>query len=104
MTYEEFCELVPNCKPIDRSEYSNIVEVVYSFHPLIDDVGGKLQIAKFYNLGGMRLMRDMLPTAIKARDIQNKIDNTKSEISRLKDNLSGYEKDMESLKRGEDEY
>lgn len=40
-----------------------IVEFVYNWHPSIPDVGGKDTIAALYELGGMRLIRDMVKTA-----------------------------------------
>ena len=51
-----------------ESEYKDI-EFVYTFHPSISNTEGKTQIAKLYELGGNRLIKDMIPTARKAQRI-----------------------------------
>jgi len=50
-----------------------VIETVYTYHPSINDVNGKNQIVDLYANYGMRVIRDMLPTAEKAAVIENKI-------------------------------
>ena len=68
------CELITNKKniTITDSDY-NIIETVYAFHPAISEVRGKEQIALIYITFGMTVINDMLPRAIKARELENKI-------------------------------
>ncbi len=57
MIPQEFNELVGKEVP-DRE--MNIIQTVYTFHPAINDVGGKGQIAKLYLEYGMTVIKDML--------------------------------------------
>lgn len=75
-----------------------IIEYIYTFHPSIDNGLGKEQITTIYQIGGMRVIRDMIQTAKLAERIynerkllQNKLDQLK-EIE--KDLKSGEEMDM----------
>ncbi len=70
MNKQEFLEKA-GLTSIPNAEYE-IIEQVYAHHPSISSVNGKSEIAAIYNLpGGMRIIRDMLPTAIKAREIED---------------------------------
>lgn len=40
-----------------------IIETVYTWHPAINEVGGKDQIATLYETGGMSLIKSMLEAA-----------------------------------------
>ena len=40
-----------------------IIETVYTWHPVINEVGGKDQIAALYETGGMPLIKSMLEAA-----------------------------------------
>lgn len=80
MMKEEF-EAVANTT-VSAEDYAKI-EYVYTFHPLIPEVGGKKKIADIYNLGGMMLIRDMMETARKAERLENHKAYIRSEISRL---------------------
>ena len=73
------CELITGKKKItiDDSDYE-IIEVVYAFHPAISEVRGKEQIALIYTTFGMTVINDMLPRAIKARELENKISQAKA--------------------------
>lgn len=39
------------------------IEMVYTYHPAIDAVHGKMQIAQIFAYGGMEVIRDMVPSA-----------------------------------------
>ena len=82
-------------KTVSANDYRKI-EYVYMFHPLLDDVGGKDQIASLYLIGGMRLISDMMPTAEKAEMLSNQIQETRATLDRLTNKYR-------ALKQGEDE-
>lgn len=94
MNREEFESRITASKPTE--EEFKIIEFVYNYHPSISDVDGKKQIADLYSAFGMRLIRDMLPTAKKAEALENEI---RIAIARLKDLSEKYE----DLKSGEEE-
>lgn len=73
------CESISGAKKliISDSDYE-IIEIVYAFHPAISEVRGKEQIALIYITFGMTVINDMLPRAIKARELENKISQAKA--------------------------
>lgn len=73
------CESMTDTKnlTISDSDYE-IIEVVYMFHPAISVARGKEQIAWIYTTLGMTVINDMLPRAIKARELENKISQAKA--------------------------
>ena len=85
MTREEFKVRVKT--PFTNDEYE-IIETVYSFHPSINEVKGKDQIAELYNNFGMRVILDMLPTAEKAKELENELKKKKIEIDNLRRELN----------------
>lgn len=66
MMKEEFEKLAT--RPFTASEYKEI-EYVYNYHPSIEN---KAQIASLYDEFGMRIIRDMRPTAEKLRNMKVK--------------------------------
>lgn len=90
MTKQEFEELYG--KEVGKTQY-DVIEEVYTFHPIIKNVGGKEQIATLYKMGGMRLMYDMLPTAREAKRFENELSITRSKLAELQANY-------DELKRG----
>lgn len=83
----------------DIPEVSNedylTIEMVYAYHPAIDEVAGKMQIAQLYAYGGMAVIRDMVPTAAKARQIEVKL----REVNAKKRNLTAQ---LEALRTGKE--
>ncbi len=65
----------------NEEEYA-IIEEVYTSHPSIKDVGGKAQIAQLYVLCGMRVIRDMLPTARQARKLYDEVMKARTALER----------------------
>jgi hypothetical protein len=65
MTHEEF-EAKLGSKVSD-ADYA-IIERVYTFHPVISNTKGKQQIVDLYKIGGMRVIKDMIPTAERGAD------------------------------------
>lgn len=87
-------------KPVTRKEYKDI-EFVYTFHPSVSNTGGKTQIAELYKIGGIRLIRDMIPTAKKAQELENKIITANTDLMKLKhqfEMLANGEEESEELK------
>jgi hypothetical protein len=64
-----------------------VIEKVYAFHPIIDEVDGKDQIAQLYKLGGMALINDMVPRAEEAQQLENEIFHYRREIEDAQRNL-----------------
>jgi len=68
MLQSEFEKLIG--KRISVELYSQVIEPVYTFHPSINNKDGKSQICALWNIGGEILLRDMLGTAEKAKEIE----------------------------------
>lgn len=81
-------------KPVTRKEYKDI-EFVYTFHPSVSNTEGKKQIVELYKIGGMRLIKDMMPTARKAQELENKIITANVNLMKLK-------RQFEMLENGEE--
>lgn len=92
MMKEEFEQRIG--KTISNGDYK-VIEAVYTFHPSIDNVRGKDQIADLYKIGGMRIMRDMLPTAEKAKSLDENITALRT---KMEERMAEYE----ALKRGDE--
>lgn len=82
-------------KTVSESDY-RIIETVYTFHPAIDNVTGKDQIAEIYKICGMRVIRDMLPTAERAQEIESKMADMRMQLCEC-------EREYQALKDGEGE-
>ena len=81
MTKQEFT--ARTSKPVSDKDYE-IIEYVYTYHPSIDPVKGKDQIANLYETFGMRIIIDMLPTAEKAKHYEDEIRAAKLKLDRIK--------------------
>ena len=92
MTKQEFESRLHGGMVSDR-EFSKISEV-YASHPSIDAVKGKDQIAALFEVFGMRIIEDMLPTARKAAEMTEAMRLLRLQLVELKDSY-------ERLKRGE---
>lgn len=76
---------------IPQEEYKTI-EYVYTYHPVFDtDIDPKTKAARLYIDGGIRLFKDMIPTAKKAEELEKEIrslraalDSKKAEFEKLK--------------------
>lgn len=71
---------------INQEDYE-MIELVYTFHPSISETSGKKQIVSIYHIGGMRIIKDMYPTAFEAYNIDTEIQKHKQEIRRLEEQL-----------------
>lgn len=104
MTRQEFIERLTEIDPeigqnsdhmLTNEDYI-MIEMVYTYHPVIRDSCGKKQIAHIYAYGGMAVIRDMAPTAAKARQIEVRLRELQSECSNLRAQL-------EQLRTGREE-
>ena len=84
MTKQEFKALTK--RDFTDKEYE-IIEIVYTFHPSISETEGKVQIANLFDNFGFRIIADMLPTAAKARDYEERIAQKRHELEALRDEL-----------------
>lgn len=62
-----------------------VIEHVYMWHPSIDDVKGKDQIAQLYLLGGMGLIQDMYYGSMRAHALTDGMNQTANLIAELKE-------------------
>jgi len=84
MTKQEFKALTK--RDFTDKEYEAI-ETVYTFHPAISETEGKQQIASLYDTFGFRIIADMLPTAIKAKEYEEQIARKKHELEELQESI-----------------
>lgn len=89
MTYEEFTVLAK--REISTTEYHEVVEPVYTYHPAIPN---KETAAKLYDLCGLQVFRDMRPTADKIaaleaeeRKINSQINELRFRLKEIKDEI-----------------
>lgn len=96
MLREEFLDLVDNLagedgfavKRVSYSDY-NIIETVYMHYPGINT---KNDIAELYYGYGMALIKDMLPRAIRMRDLNKQQDDMIQELNRIRHKLESEAK------------
>lgn len=81
MMKQEFEQLIGG--KICDENYS-IVEVVYATHPSISAENGKVEIANIYKLpGGMRIIKDMVPTAAQMAELIDEATAARSRMSEI---------------------
>lgn len=99
MMKHEFCERAKiNENSLSNEDYA-VIETVYATHPAIGPVKGKDQIATIYNLpGGMRIIRDMVPTAQEAARIEDEMLGIAHQISELNTKMEEKRREYNSLK------
>lgn len=84
MTREEFkerLEKIPSKYHAFSADDYAVIEYVYTWHPAIDNMTGKQQIAELYAHGGMMIMRDMYARSQKAEEADRKIRAIRADIS-----------------------
>jgi len=87
MTKQEFKAIIT--RNFTDKEYEAI-EAVYTFHPSISETEGKEQIASIWDTFGMRIIADMLPTATKAREYEERISQKKHELEELQEEFKKF--------------
>ena len=70
-------------KEISSKEYE-VIEFVYTWHPSIDNIKGKLQIADLYRNFGFQLIQDMVETAKKAEKTNSEINKIDSKLEEIR--------------------
>lgn len=92
----EFEEKLREIEPIDRTvtdaEYQ-LIEYIYTFHPSISETEGKRQVAGLYHEFGIRIFKDMKPTADRNRELE-------VEIGRARHNLQSLLDEADELRKG----
>lgn len=72
------------------------INFVYTYHPSISNSHGKEEISSIYISFGMRLIEDMLPTARRARSMEEFIrtckQNYESHLTELKSNYEDFKR------------
>ena len=81
----EFEKLTGAC--VNDDTY-RVIEYVYMYHPVIDPVKGKQQIADLWKIGGFGLMADMIPTAKRAEKLERKIRDLQDELDTVRGHLN----------------
>ncbi|MBP5782424.1 MAG: hypothetical protein J6W04_02680 [Bacteroidales bacterium] len=90
MMKSEFEKIIGRTVP---AEDYRVIDYVYTWHPAINNVDGKQQIADLYKIGGMAVIKGMVPATRRAEDIELRINLLKAELENL-------ERDLDSLRRG----
>lgn len=65
----------------------DMIEFVYTFHPLISETSGKEQVVYLYNNLGIHIFEEMTPKAIEAQELESKIFEIRRELSGLEEQL-----------------
>lgn len=89
-------EFIERVRKINGGLYPNftnedweIIEKVYNYHPSINEVTGKEQIAYLYFHFGMRVIKDMYDTADEAEKLEHRIVALRTELDNI---MEQYEK------------
>lgn len=64
-----------------------IIDRVYTYHPALECFYAKDMIAKLWQVGGMAIMRDMLPRANAIMDLKTELHGLESRVVLLRDKL-----------------
>ena len=68
---------------VNHEDY-RIIETVYAHHPSIDEITGKDQIAAIYSQFGMRVIKDMVPTAEQAMALETEMAHLRSRLDEVR--------------------
>lgn len=60
MMYSEFMELCGKGWTVSDEEYK-LIEFVYTWSPIVPDVDGKEEIVRLFQMGGMKLIEQLVP-------------------------------------------
>lgn len=90
MMKEEFMELA-NVKDISNDDYA-LIEYIYTWHPLIKDTTGKMQVAGLYENFGIAIFKEMLPKAQTAEKLESDLCEAMNKVDEIKRNLAELKK------------
>lgn len=91
MTKQEFETRIG--QQVSTEDYKKI-EQVYTFHPSIDNVNGKDQIAMLYSTFGMRIIADMLPAAMLADELEREIAAAEAQLKTVQERYENFKKGL----------
>lgn len=78
-----------------------VIEYVYTWHPVIDNVKGKQQIADLYKIGGMAVIKGMVDIAKQSERIERLIQEHQHAIDEHKDAMNALRSELLYLKDGD---
>lgn len=84
MQKQEFEEKIE--KPVTDEQYKAI-ETVYMWHPSVRNTSGKDEVAELYKSFGMTIFYDMLPRAMKAKDLDEQLRKAQGEVQRIQEKI-----------------
>ena len=84
MTKKEFEELAGVF--VTENDY-NVIEMVYTWYPVISNVSGKEEVAELYKSFGMPIFYDMVPRAEIACDLDKQLRKAKGEVASIKQEI-----------------
>lgn len=98
MTKKEFEELAGIS--VSENDYS-VIEMVYTWHPVISNVSGKEEVAELYKSFGMTIFYDMVTRAERAFDLDKLLREAKGKVASIKQEIEelscGFVKKRETL-------
>jgi len=97
---KEVSNLTKKSFHIDTTKF-DAVNFVYTWHPLIKNVGGKKQIAKLYVEYGIAIIEDMTCRAIEMQNLDEKKRKLKQEIAELQAKIDRLSTDVGELTKEE---
>ena len=90
MTIEEFKDQLEKLRSVWGEDYDRIdptpeeykvIEYVYTWYPILDNVYGKREIANLYYFGGMGVILNMVDTASEAEDLNNDYEHACAKVN-----------------------
>lgn len=89
MMLSEFINRLPDDAHVPNADEYEEIEYVYAHHPSISDWGhvGHEQIARLYSEFGMRIIRDMYPTAKEAERLRTELIAARNKVERITEEL-----------------
>lgn len=100
MMYQEFINRLPQgTRQHTAGEYKE-VERVYASHPSISESGHEEQeqIARLYSEFGMRIIRDMTPTAEKTEQFRMELAAARNRVERITEELKKISMKQDNLR------
>jgi hypothetical protein len=82
MNMKEFCDRAGIDMVEDEANWQ-VIQTVYTYHPIISDVNGKDEIADLFKRGGIGILRDMYQTADEIRRHESNIQYNNVALEKL---------------------
>lgn len=77
------CEFEERIDGRVSDEDYKLIEFIYQFHPVINEISGKEQVAELYKSFGIVIFRDMESRAKKAKELEEKIRSARLTLEHL---------------------